>query len=76
MEMPTDWEVKRRIAFNYGKLRGNLSFSEVARRAQTYPTAIKEISEGKRMPSTVMLMRIGFALGVDACSLIEPTEPP
>lgn len=65
-------QAKDRISRNLRKLRGNKSLAEIARRARTYPTAIKEIEETSRMPSVWMLIRLASALNVDLNEFIRP----
>jgi len=60
----TDAKVKRLIAGNLRIYRGDLSLSEVARRSSSYPTTIKEIEDGNRMPGVGLLSRIAVALDV------------
>ncbi len=67
-------QLKERIAWNLRRLRkkNKLSFGEVARRAKTYPPAIKELEETYRMPSVWMLVRLSIALGADISDFFKP----
>lgn len=64
----SDNEAKKRIATNLRRLRGELSYSEIARRAGTYPMAIQRIEKGDSMPGVGLLSRIAEALN---CSIEE-----
>ena len=70
----TDDEAKRRISQNLRRLRGELSLAEVARRAQSYPTTIKEIEDGSRMPGVGLLTRIADVFGVTVDDLLRSTR--
>lgn len=63
----SDTETKQRIAANLRRLRGDRSLAEIARRAGSYATTIKEIEDGVRMPGVGLLTRIAdvFNVGVD-----------
>lgn len=67
----TDQETLKRISKSLRILRGNLSLAEVARRAESFPTTIKEIEEGKRMPGVGLLTRIAEALDSDIASMLS-----
>lgn len=66
----TDQETLNRIAASLRTLRGDLSLAEVARRAGSYPTTIKEIEEGRRMPGVGLLTRIAEALNSDVSEML------
>lgn len=60
----SDDETKRRLSANLRRLRGDLSLAEIARRADSYTTTIKEIEDGTRMPGVGLLTRIAAVFGV------------
>jgi transcriptional regulator with XRE-family HTH domain len=63
MSTVSDDEAKQRIAANLRRYRGELSLAEVARRADSFPTTIKEIEDGVRMPGVGLLTRIAAVFG-------------
>jgi len=67
----SDQETKQRISANLRKYRGDLSLAEVARRAKSYPTTIKEIEEGQRMPGVGLLTRIAAVFGVSVEDFLQ-----
>ena len=69
----SDSEAKKRIAVNLRRLRGESSYSEIARRAGTYPMAIQRIEKGDSMPGVGLLSRIADALN---CSVEEFLKVP
>lgn len=72
----TDEQTKACIAANLKRLRGSLSLAEVARRSDSFPTTIKEIEEGVRMPGVGLLTRIAAAFGVTVDEFLRnPTKP-
>lgn len=74
MQALSDDEIKRRLSSNLPKLRGELSLSEIARRCETYPTAIKEVEDGVRMPGVGMLTRICEAIGCTIDEILRPSK--
>ena len=70
----SDEEALRRIAHNLRRLRGEASLSEIARRCDTYPTAIKRIEDGENMPGVGLLTRIASALGVKFEDFLRPVK--
>lgn len=68
----SDEEALKLIAYNLKRLRGNVSFAEVARRCGTYPTAIKRIEDGDNMPGVGLLTRIAVALGASFEDFLQP----
>lgn len=60
----TDEMAQQIIAANLKRLRGETSFSEVGRRAQTSAGAIRDIEENGRMPGAGLLTRLADAFGV------------
>lgn len=68
----SDEEALKRIAYNLKRLRGDLSYGEIARRCDTYPTAIKRIEDGANMPGVGLLTRIAVALGVQFDEFLIP----
>lgn len=67
----TDQETLKRISRSLRNLRGDLSLAEVARRAGSYPTTIKEIEEGVRMPGVGLLTRIAEALDSNVSEILS-----
>lgn len=72
----SDNETKQRIAANLKRLRGEVSLAEVARRAKSYPTTIKEIEDGVRMPGVGLLTRIADAFNVGVDEFLKNNRPP
>jgi len=70
----SDQEAKKIIAVNLKRLRGELSYSEIARRAGTYPMAIQRIEKGDSMPGVGLLTRIADALNCKVDDFLKPTE--
>lgn len=70
----TDEEALRRISCNLRRLRGTLSYGEVARRCGTYPTAIKRIEDGENMPGVGLLTRIAAAIDTSFDELLKPVR--
>lgn len=70
----TDEEAKQIIAANLRALRerASISLAEVARRCDTYPTAIKRIEDGESMPGVGLMTRIAAALGAKPAALLDP----
>jgi transcriptional regulator with XRE-family HTH domain len=68
-----DNETKDRIAANLHRLRGELSYSEIARRVGTYPMAIQRIERGDSMPGVGLLTRIADALGCGLNDFVAKT---
>lgn len=69
----SDEEAKKIIGANLKRLRGELSYSEIARRAGTYPMAIQRIEKGDSMPGVGLLTRIADALSCKVDDfLIQP----
>lgn len=69
-----DQKTKQLISSNLRRIRGDLSLAEVARRASSYPTTIKEIEDGVRMPGVGLLTRIAEALGVSIEEFLKKSE--
>lgn len=67
----TDEETKRRISANLKRFRGELSLAEVARRADSYTTTIKEIEDGVRMPGVGLLTRIASVFGASVDDFLK-----
>lgn len=70
----SDEEALRRISSNLRRLRGELSYGEIARRCDTYPTAIKRIEDGDNMPGVGLLTRIAAAVEVDLSEFLKPVK--
>lgn len=70
----SDNEAKKRIAQNLRRLRGDLSYSEIARRAGTYPMAIRRIETGDSMPGVGLLARIAVALSCGVQEFLQETD--
>lgn len=72
MEVVTDDEAKRNIARNMARLRGTkITYSDLARKAGTFPANISKIEKGEHMPGAALLSRIAEALGVTADHLMR-----
>jgi transcriptional regulator with XRE-family HTH domain len=52
------------IARNFARVRGDKTYSEIARAVGTYPANISDIEKGKHMPGAALLARIADELGV------------
>jgi transcriptional regulator with XRE-family HTH domain len=70
---------KRVIAANLKRLRGGLSYSEVARRASSeewkcWPGHIEQIEHERSVPSVALLARIAEALGASLDDFL-PVRP-
>ena len=74
MQDVTDKEAIARIAANLRRLRGEQSLSEVARRAGTYPSAIKRIEDGENMPGVGLLTRIAAAVDASLDEMLKPVR--
>jgi transcriptional regulator with XRE-family HTH domain len=74
MPAVSDDETKERISANLKHYRGNLSLAEVARRADSFPTTIKEIEDGERMPGVGLLTRIAAAFDLTVEDFLK--KPP
>ncbi len=72
----SDDQTKEAIAANLRRLRGELSLAEVARRAGSFPTTIKEIEDGVRMPGVGLLTRIADALKVPVEEFLKNSRQP
>ncbi|WP_034631179.1 helix-turn-helix domain-containing protein [Desulfotruncus alcoholivorax] len=59
------------LAQRLTRLRGDMSQSELARRARIPQSAISEIEAGKRIPRTDTLQKLANALGVKITDLLE-----
>lgn len=71
----TDSETMARLANNLRlkRLKAGLSLNEVARRAGTYASTIKEVEDGERMPGVGLATRIAEAVGSTLNALLQPT---
>lgn len=69
----SDDKAKKSIAKTLARLRkeNGWSLAEVARRADSFPTTIKEIEEGRRMPGVGLLTRIADAFSVSIVEFLE-----
>ena len=70
----SDEEATILISHNLRRLRKDLSLAEVARRANTYPTTIKQIEDGERMPGVGLLTRIAEAFEVEISEFLMPVK--
>lgn len=70
----SDEQAKQLIANNLKRLRGDVSYSEIARRAGTYPMAIQRIEKGDSMPGVGLLTRIAEALGCGVNEFLQKTS--
>lgn len=73
--MVTDEEGLRNIARNMAELRGELSYSDLARAVGTYPGNISKIEKGESMPGAALLARIAHALGSSSDFMLECHRP-
>lgn len=73
MQPMTDTEALDRISRNLRQRRNELgiSLAEVSRRAGTYPTTIKQVEDGERMPGAGLLTRIADAIGMTVTDMLE-----
>lgn len=67
--------ILRNIGENVRRLRGELSYSEVARRCSTkawtcYPAHIEKLEKGQHQPGVLLLFRVAEVLGVDLNQII------
>jgi transcriptional regulator with XRE-family HTH domain len=71
MSTVTDEQALRTIADNLRRLRGEMSYSEIARRCSTYPAVISRIEKQVHMPGAGLLSRIADALGCSTEDLLS-----
>lgn len=78
MATVSDDATKACIAANLARLCAERSWSlnEVARRCDSYPTTIKEIRDGSRMPGVGLLTRIADAFEVNVGEFLKKCPPP
>ena len=69
-----DHELKRRLSHHVRRLRGEQSFSEIARRTGTDPRTIQMIERGERMPGLGLAQRLAECFGVTIDDLLSPTS--
>lgn len=71
----TDEQTMTLIAANLKRLRGELSYSEIGRRAGTNASAISKIEKCEHMPGVGLTTRIADALGCSIDDLLRaPTK--
>ena len=73
----TDAEALANISANVQRLRGDKSYSQLARECSTddwkaYPSTIEHIDKGRHMPGAGLLKRLAEALGVSTEDLLAP----
>jgi transcriptional regulator with XRE-family HTH domain len=71
MQVVTDEEALKNISRNMARLRGENSYSQLARDVGTYPGNISKIEKGEHMPGAALLSRIAEALGVTVDTLLR-----
>jgi hypothetical protein len=66
--------IRARVAGHIKRLRAdaNLSIRALAMRADISPGYLSEVEHAKRSVTTDLLVRLGYFLGVDPASLLEP----
>lgn len=77
MQAVTDEQAKLNIAANLRRLRGDKSYSQIARECSTddhmvYPSQIEKIEKAKHMPGVGLLSRIAEVLGVSVDAMLYP----
>jgi transcriptional regulator with XRE-family HTH domain len=77
MQAVTDEQAKFHIASNLLRLRGDKSYSQIARECSTdehtvYPAQIEKIEKAKHMPGVGLLSRIAEVLGVSVDAMLAP----
>lgn len=75
----TDEEALANIAANCKRLRGETSYSEIARKCTTdkwrcYPATIQQIESGRHLPGSGLLARLAEALGSTTDELLSPPK--
>lgn len=73
----SDEEAKANIAANCKRLRGDRSYSELARACTTqewtcYAATIQQIESGRHLPGSGLLARLAEALGTTTDILLSP----
>ncbi len=76
MQAVTDEQAKLHIAANLMRLRGEKSYSQLARECSTedetvYPATIERIEKMKHMPGVGLLSRIAEVLGVTVDTMLS-----
>jgi len=56
------------------ELRGNISQTELAKKARVPQSAISEIESGKRVPRADTLQKLALALGVSVADLLDEPQ--
>jgi transcriptional regulator with XRE-family HTH domain len=71
MQVVSDEDALKNIARNMARLRGEKSYSDIARQVGTFPANISKIEKGEHMPGAALLSRIAEALGVTVDHLLR-----
>lgn len=72
----SDDQALQYIAANVARLRGDRSYSELAKLVDSYPANISKIEKGEHMPGAALLSRLAEALGVTSDDLLQPPPSP
>lgn len=67
----SDRQAEENIVANLRRLRGDRSYSEIARQCGTYPINISRIENGLHFPQPGLLSRLAETLGVTVDELIN-----
>lgn len=67
--------ILRNIGENVRRLRGELSYSELARRCSTkdwtcYPAHVEKLEKGQHQPGVLLLLRVATVLGTDLNQIV------
>ncbi len=68
--MLSDNDAEKNIRENLRRLRGDRSYSDIARACGTYPINISRIEKGKHMPQPGLLARLAESLGVSVDEML------
>lgn len=76
----TDKDLQETIAGNVKRLRGERSFSEIAKACSTddwtcYPATIQQVETCRHMPGTGLIVRLAAALGVSPNEILLASKP-
>lgn len=71
----SDEDALKNISRNMARLRGEMSYSELARQVDSWPGNISKIEKGEHMPGAALLARIAEVLGVTVDDLLNNGPP-
>ena len=74
MAKVSDEETLYRLSYHLRQFRGTTSLSEIARRAGTYPAAIKRIEDGESMPGVGLMTRVAKAVDRSVADFLAPVK--